>query len=165
MPARETLHAEGALRCEIIATPIGYLRVISAGGCLNEISPASSGEKPTVEKPCIFAEQLNEYFAGTRTVFDFDYALPDNTFAQSVMRALAAVPYGSTVSYGQLAIMAGYSAGAARAVGTVMRTNRIPIVIPCHRVIRSGGDLGQYSLYGAPAKKWLLEMECRLFCQ
>ena len=159
MPVQETLHFEGALRCEIIATPIGNLRITTADNCLIEIVAASADEKVTGQKTSLIVQQLNEYFAGTRTVFNFEYKLPDHPFARSVMRALSQVPYGQTVSYGQLAVLAGYTPGASRAVGTVMRTNRIPLVIPCHRVIRSGGDLGQYSLYGAPAKKWLLDLE------
>ena len=159
MPVQKTLQTEEALRCEIIATPIGNLRITTADNCLIEIVAASAEEKVTGQKTSFIVQQLNEYFVGTRTVFNFEYKLPNNLFAQSVMRALSQVPYGQTVSYGQLAVLAGYNPGASRAAGTVMRTNRIPLVIPCHRVIRSGGDLGQYSLYGAPAKKWLLDLE------
>lgn len=69
------------------------------------------------------------------------------------------VKFGETVTYGELAKMAGNPKGA-RAVGMAMKTNPIPIIVPCHRVIKSGGDLGNYSSYnGVTTKKWLLQHE------
>jgi methylated-DNA-[protein]-cysteine S-methyltransferase len=61
-----------------------------------------------------------------------------------VLEAVAAIPRGEVRTYGEVALEVGHP-GAARAVGEVMRTNRIPVLIPCHRVVRSGGDVGQYS--------------------
>jgi len=78
-------------------------------------------------------------------------------FQRKVYAALRKVPAGTTVTYGELARRAGFS-GAARAVGSAMRKNRLPIVIPCHRVIRGSGALGQYSA-GVPWKRMLLEFE------
>jgi methylated-DNA-[protein]-cysteine S-methyltransferase len=80
-------------------------------------------------------------------------------FQKRVLQVTQSLPYGSTVTYGQLAELAG-RAGAARAVGTTMACNRIPLIIPCHRVVASGGKLGGYSApQGVALKKRLLEME------
>ena len=78
-------------------------------------------------------------------------------FQLKVYAALREVPAGKTVTYGELAKRAGYP-GAARAVGTAMKKNRLPIVIPCHRVVPASGGLGEYSA-GVKWKRWLLEHE------
>ncbi len=78
-------------------------------------------------------------------------------FEKKVYRALRKVPTGKVISYGELAERAGYP-GAARAVGSAMRKNRLPIVIPCHRVIPATGGIGEYSA-GKQWKRWLLEYE------
>jgi len=78
-------------------------------------------------------------------------------FRGEVLEALEAVEFGGTVSYGELAALAGRPR-AARAVGTAMSTNPIPILVPCHRVLRAGGDIGEYG-GGIEAKVWLLAME------
>lgn len=102
--------------------------------------------------------QLREYFGGSRQQFDvaMDWRL-SHGFYRRVLDALAAVGYGETVSYGELALMAD-APGAARAVGTAMSTNPIPVIVPCHRVVRSDGSVGQYG-GGAHMKTWLLEHE------
>jgi methylated-DNA-[protein]-cysteine S-methyltransferase len=80
-------------------------------------------------------------------------------FQRKVLDACRAIPPGETLSYAELAVIAG-APGAARAVGNVMRTNRIPLVIPCHRVVGSGGSLGGYSAPdGLAMKRKLLERE------
>ena len=89
------------------------------------------------------AGQLEEYFAGNRRVFELPLDLDVSEFAGRVLSALARVPYGETTSYGELAGAAG-APRAARAVGTVMSQNPLPIVLPCHRVIASDGTLGGY---------------------
>lgn len=102
--------------------------------------------------------ELDEYFAGRRRVFDLPLdlrALPPFTVA--VLRELARVPYGETTTYGALAEHVGRPR-AARAVGTVMNRNRIPIVLPCHRVVGSSGDLVGYA-GGLDRKVRLLELE------
>jgi methylated-DNA-[protein]-cysteine S-methyltransferase len=89
--------------------------------------------------------ELDEYFEGRRQAFDLALdlrALPP--FTVSVLRELARVPYGETTTYGTLAARVGRPR-AARAVGTVMNRNRIPIVLPCHRVVGSTGDLVGYA--------------------
>jgi methylated-DNA-[protein]-cysteine S-methyltransferase len=91
-----------------------------------------------------------------------DVAVDDShltPFERSVAKACRAIPYGQTLSYGQLAAKVG-RAGAARAVGRVMATNRYPLVVPCHRVLASGGGLGGYSApQGLNMKRKLLAME------
>ncbi|WP_420435947.1 methylated-DNA--[protein]-cysteine S-methyltransferase [Candidatus Poriferisocius sp.] len=102
--------------------------------------------------------QLREYFEGGRQRFDLtvDWRL-SHGFYRRVLDALMTVDYGTTVSYGELARMAG-SSRAARAVGTAMSTNPIPLVVPCHRVVRSDGLVGEYG--GHPdVKAWLIEHE------
>jgi methylated-DNA-[protein]-cysteine S-methyltransferase len=102
--------------------------------------------------------ELDEYFAGHRRAFDLSLdlrALP--SFTTSVLRELARVPYGETTTYGALASRVGHPR-AARAVGTVMNRNRIPIVLPCHRVVGASGDLVGYA-GGLERKTALLELE------
>lgn len=102
--------------------------------------------------------ELDEYFAGRRRSFDLALdlrALPP--FTVTVLRELARVPYGETTTYGDLAARVGRPR-AARAVGTVMNRNRIPIVLPCHRVVGSTGSLVGYA-GGLDRKEMLLELE------
>ncbi len=102
--------------------------------------------------------ELDEYFAGKRRSFDLQLdlrALPP--FTLEVLDQLARVPYGETTTYGALAQRIGRPR-AARAVGTVMNRNRIPIVLPCHRVVGSSGDLTGYA-GGLDRKITLLELE------
>ena len=104
------------------------------------------------------AGQLREYFEGRRRRFDLalDWRL-SRGFYRRVLGALMDVGYATTVSYGELACMAG-SPGAARAVGTAMSSNPIPLVVPCHRVVRGDGSVGEYG--GRPdVKAWLIDHE------
>lgn len=102
--------------------------------------------------------QLDEYFEGRRQRFELplDHSL-SHGFRLKVLHELSQVPYGHVVSYRELAVRAG-SPRASRAVGTTMATNPIPIVQPCHRVLRSGGALGGYG-GGLDTKRWLLRLE------
>ncbi|HTK89593.1 MAG TPA: methylated-DNA--[protein]-cysteine S-methyltransferase [Verrucomicrobiae bacterium] len=109
-----------------------------------------------------FAEtirQLREYFAGKRDAFDLPLAPEGTEFQQEVWRAVAAIPYGETRSYGEIARQIG-KADAVRAVGAANGQNPLPIVIPCHRVIGSDGRLTGYG-GGLPLKKRLLALESR----
>jgi len=102
--------------------------------------------------------ELDEYFSGRRRGFDLTLDLRGlPAFTVSVLRRLARVPYGKTTTYGALAARAGHPR-AARAVGTVMNRNRIPIVLPCHRVVGASGDLVGYA-GGLDRKVKLLELE------
>ena len=102
--------------------------------------------------------ELDDYFVGRRTAFDLALdlrGLPD--FTLRVLRELAKVPYGQTATYGELAERAG-NPRASRAVGTVMNRNRIPIVLPCHRIVGSSGELVGYG-GGLDRKERLLRLE------
>ncbi|MCU0268734.1 MAG: methylated-DNA--[protein]-cysteine S-methyltransferase [Acidimicrobiales bacterium] len=105
--------------------------------------------------------QLDEYFAGRRRRFEVpvDWTLVAG-FRREVLQVLSAeVPYGATATYGELARRVG-NPRASRAVGSAMATNPLPIVVPCHRVLRAGGSLGNYSgRGGADTKRWLLGFE------
>jgi methylated-DNA-[protein]-cysteine S-methyltransferase len=105
------------------------------------------------------ATELEEYFAGDRRAFDFplDWQLSSG-FRNTVLHHLAVdIGYGQTASYGTVARLAG-SPKAVRAVGTACATNPLPVVVPCHRVVRSDGSIGSY-LGGIDAKRTLLTLE------
>jgi AraC family transcriptional regulator of adaptative response/methylated-DNA-[protein]-cysteine methyltransferase len=104
-------------------------------------------------------DELGRYFAGTLTTFTTPLAVRGTPFEERVWRELVAIPYGETLSYAQLAARAG-SSGGQRAVGRANGMNRIAIVIPCHRVVNSDGQLGGYG-GGLWRKHWLLAMERR----
>lgn len=98
------------------------------------------------------------YFDGRLREFNIPVDLRDRTeFQQRVLEACQMVPYGQTLTYGQLALRAGYP-GAARAVGQVMAANQVAIVVPCHRIVGRRGMLTGYG-YGLDLKRRLLEME------
>ena len=101
--------------------------------------------------------ELDEYFEGKRRSFDLALDLRVQPFNADVLRELALVPYGETATYGTLAARVGRPK-AARAVGTVMNRNTIPIVLPCHRVVGSTGSLVGYA-GGLHVKRALLTLE------
>ncbi len=103
-------------------------------------------------------DELERYFAGGLTKFTMELAPEGTPFQLAVWAALCTVPYGITVTYGELAQRAGYPA-ASRAVGTAMGQNPIAIVQPCHRVLPASGKLGNYSMGGPANKEWLLLLE------
>ncbi len=104
--------------------------------------------------------QLDEYFAGRRRVFELpiDWSL-EHGFTERVLRATARIPLGEVASYGDVAARAG-SPRAVRAAGNALGSNTKPIVVPCHRVVRSGGALGGYT-GGVERKRFLLGLEGR----
>jgi methylated-DNA-[protein]-cysteine S-methyltransferase len=106
------------------------------------------------------ARELDEYFAGSRRRFDvpLDWRLSAG-FRAAVLHRLPDIGYGQTATYGAVAALAG-SPRAVRAVGTACATNPLPIVVPCHRVVRSDGGMGGY-LGGPEAKRTLLSLEAR----
>lgn len=148
----------------LAATSRGLVRVAFANedrdGVLLALSERISPrvlEAPTRLDP--IARQLDEYFAGTRHHFDvaLDWSL-SHGFRRTVLEHLNTdISYGATASYAALAQLAG-SSKAVRAVGTACATNPIPIVVPCHRVIRSDGAVGAYR-GGSVAKRVLLDLE------
>jgi methylated-DNA-[protein]-cysteine S-methyltransferase len=106
------------------------------------------------------ARELDEYFAGKRQTFDLPLD-PGATgeFRRAVQQLLPTIGYGHTVSYTELATLAGRPT-AVRAAASACATNPLPVVVPCHRVLRSDGGLGGY-LGGLPAKRALLDLEAR----
>jgi methylated-DNA-[protein]-cysteine S-methyltransferase len=155
-----------------VDTPIGPLLlagtdagVVKIGFGVDEgaLEELAAGVSPrVVEAPARLDDarrQLDDYFAGRRRVFDLrlDWRLARGFRRTVLERLFAEVPFGATVSYLDLAARAG-NPRASRAVGTAMATNPLPIVVPCHRVLRTGGALGGYG-GGLDAKRRLLALE------
>jgi len=115
---------------------------------------SKEGKGPIVDK--LFAH-LDEYFAGSRREFDVPIKMFGTTFQMAVWAGLLQIPYGKTVSYGQLAAMIG-KPKSARAVGGANHVNPISIIVPCHRVIGADGSLTGYG-GGLEMKEYLLKLE------
>ena len=111
----------------------------------------------------VVLKQLKEFFKGLRRDFNLNLCNDSlSDFAIKVHQELMKVSLGTVVSYGELASKAG-SPGAARAVGSVMAANPFPLIVPCHRVLKADGKVGQYSgAHGGATKTWLLDFENRL---
>ena len=153
-------------RFHTIDSPIGELLLTSDGRSLTRIHMLPRGaalHRPAAHwrrDPAALDDaelQLREYFAGRRTEFDLPLAPEGTPFQRRVWEALREIPYGTTVSYGELARRVGHPDGA-RAVGAANGRNPIAIVIPCHRVIGAGGALVGYG-GGLDRKRVLLELE------
>jgi methylated-DNA-[protein]-cysteine S-methyltransferase len=150
-------------------SPIGALEIRSIGNAISHVLFVNTHktktineeelvfDKPTspVIKKCV--EQLEEYFNGKRLVFDLAMEQTGTSFQQKVWEALCGIPCGRTISYLELSKRIG-DTKAVRAVGTANGSNNICIIVPCHRVIGSNGDLVGYGgdLW---RKKWLLAHE------
>lgn len=151
------------INCEIRTTPIGDVAIATDDEAVLWLMMTSDyvpSDKVAMKSTNLTDEafrQLDEYLEGKRKVFDVPVKVQGTDFQVKVWEALKTIPFGHTISYGELAEKAGYP-GAARAVGGAMRDNRIPIFIPCHRVITSDGKLGGYSC-GLEVKKKLLQIE------
>jgi methylated-DNA-[protein]-cysteine S-methyltransferase len=149
----------------VMVSPIGPLTLVAEDGALAGLYMQNHRHRPAVETfgerdgPALRASaaQLEEYFAGRRTEFDLPLALHGTPFQHSVWSALREIPYGETVSYGRLAERIGRPT-AIRAVGLANGKNPISIVVPCHRVVGSGGDLTGYG-GGLARKRHLLDFE------
>ncbi|MEV6195520.1 methylated-DNA--[protein]-cysteine S-methyltransferase [Streptomyces sp. NPDC051920] len=113
------------------------------------------------EDPAAFREiiaQLGSYFDGRLTAFDIECVSSGSDFQRRVWKALETIPYGTTVSYGEVAALIGASRAAVRAVGTAIGANPLLIVRPCHRVIGASGALTGYA-GGLERKRQLLDLE------
>ncbi len=121
------------------------------------LPPLPSGSVPDRKPFTSVIDQLSEYFSGQRTKFEVPLAPVGTPFQLAVWEALRSIPYGTTTSYGQLARSVN-SPGASRAVGAANGRNPISIIVPCHRVIGSSGDLTGYG-GGLPRKRQLLDLE------
>ncbi|MET9897133.1 methylated-DNA--[protein]-cysteine S-methyltransferase [Streptomyces sp. NPDC006446] len=102
--------------------------------------------------------QLRSYFDGRLTAFDIEYVTRGSDFQRRVWKALEAIPYGTTLSYGEIAARIGASRAAVRAVGTAIGANPLLVVRPCHRVIGASGALTGYAA-GLERKRQLLDLE------
>lgn len=141
----------------VISTPMGPLTLFAEENCLAALVFGDYGgydHLPLFEGT---RRQLEEYFAGTRQNFDLPLNPSGTAFQRRVWRALLDIPYGTALSYRELARRADCPKGY-RAVGQANGKNPIPILIPCHRVIGADGTLGGYSA-GLDRKRFLLELE------
>lgn len=148
----------------VAATPRGLIRIAYDGDRRAEevVDELATRISPRVlEAPAELDDirrELDEYFAGKRTSFDvpIDWRLHVG-FGRRVLQATARIPYGHVLSYAEVAAKAGSPRGH-RAAGNALGSNRIPIVVPCHRIVRAGGGLGGYT-GGLERKKYLLGLE------
>jgi methylated-DNA-[protein]-cysteine S-methyltransferase len=147
-----------------VSTPIGPLALDADddGICLLSLDgnpPLVSSAQSRAARAHLTdaAHQLGEYFDGRRTSFDLPLAMRGTPFQLRVWAALEHIPFGETISYGELARRVG-APGAARAVGLANGRNPVPIVVPCHRVIGADGTLTGYG-GGLDRKRWLLAHE------
>ncbi len=148
-----------------ISTPLGELTLVAEHGTLSGVyfpghwtrpDPASFGER--ADHGFEEAErQFNEYLAGERTSFDLPTVADGSEFRRRVWERLERIPYGSTVTYGELAAELG-SPTLARKVGGAVAHNPLSIIVPCHRVLGKGGRLTGYA-GGLERKRLLLELE------
>jgi methylated-DNA-[protein]-cysteine S-methyltransferase len=148
-----------------LETPIGELLLAGTDTALSMIGFPKGSMRRDPEPDWIYKEkpfeaasrQLLEYFAGERKDFDLQLALDGTEFQLSVLEELQTIPYGATTSYGDIAKRIGRPK-AVRAVGAANGRNPIPIVVPCHRVIGSHGDLTGFG-GGLDTKEALLRLE------
>lgn len=145
-----------------ISSPIGEMVLTSNGSTLNGLmleSPPPEGAMLDREKLKPFVEEIKEYLAGERRAFSFRVDQPGTDFQKRVWKELMRIPFGETISYGELARRIGQP-NASRAVGSANGKNQIAVVVPCHRVIASGGKIGGYG-GGLWRKEWLLDLESK----
>ena len=152
-------------------TPIGTMRIVGDDTQIDQVNLPKEASNPPdpVWRRCydslpapirLAKQQLQEYFAGARSTFDVPLALnPGTPFRRRVWRELQRIPYGETISYGELARRIGQPT-ASRAVGGANHHNPIAIIVPCHRVIGTDGTLVGYG-GGLPTKERLLAHEQR----
>ena len=155
------------VRYDLIDSPVGELFAASTPRGLCRISYTPAGQDEVVARlfgPRVLRapldevrRELDEYFDGRRRSFDLALDLRVAPFHEAVLHELARVPYGHTDTYGHLAALVGRPR-AARAVGTVMNRNPIPIVLPCHRIVGANGALTGYA-GGLERKQHLLRLE------
>ncbi len=142
--------------------PLGRLLLVASDEGLRTVSwnqepPSICVKSPRHPVLAQAKKQLTEYFAGRRTEFDLPLALKGTPFQLKAWAALKRIPYGKTISYQEQARSLG-GPNFARAAGTANRSNPIPIIVPCHRVVGKNGELTGY-FYGVGAKRFLLDLE------
>lgn len=155
------------IRYRPIPTPLGPLFATAVGGSLTGLYFEGGRHAPPISPSWVedkqhralaeCARQLADYFSGRRRDFDLPMAPSGTPFQVRVWREIARIPYGETISYAELARRAG-APGSARAAGAATGRNPLSIVVPCHRVVASGGALTGYA-GGLERKARLLEIE------
>lgn len=172
----ERAAAEGAAKIAYatVDTPVGSASIAATSRGLVSVglpnravedflAELADGVSPRiVEAPATLdtaRRELEEYFTGERQAFDLplDWQLVPGGFYRKVLRATSRLPFGITATYSEIAAKAG-NPRAHRAAGTALGSNPLPIVVPCHRIVRTGGDPGNYG-GGPELKKWLLTLE------
>lgn len=142
----------------VMETPAGPLLLVERGGELAEARFAKPGDSADDDSVLLrrTKNQVEEYFSGRRHHFDLPLAPAATLFQDKVRRAMLAIPYGQTRSYGELAHSAG---GAPRAIGQACGANPLPIFVPCHRVVAANGLGGYSGGAGLVTKQLLLTLE------
>ncbi|PJI08741.1 MULTISPECIES: methylated-DNA--[protein]-cysteine S-methyltransferase [Clostridium] len=140
-------------------SPIGNLELKAFKGKLCEMNFIEDEVKISSNNALLqlALKELDEYFKGKRKEFDLELLMSGSEFQKKVWGELMKIPYGSTVSYGEIAEAIG-NKNASRAVGNANNKNKIPIIIPCHRVIGKSGKLVGYA-GGIWRKQWLIDHE------
>jgi methylated-DNA-[protein]-cysteine S-methyltransferase len=148
----------------VAATPRGIVRLALPNHERDDVLAEIAAEiSPRIlEHPAALDEarrELEQYFEGRRRRFELslDWRLSSPGFRRKVLRATARIPYGETTTYGEMALAAG-SPNAYRAAGSALGSNPIPLIVPCHRVLLSGGAVGNYG-GGPEMKEFLLRLE------
>jgi methylated-DNA-[protein]-cysteine S-methyltransferase len=141
-------------------TPIGAVGLVAGERGLRRVAFDGERVQPEGDSPVLreAVRQLESYFAGELLEFDLPLDLGGTEFQRSCWLALATIPYGRTVSYGEQARRLGLGPASARAVGAANGQNPLPIVLPCHRVIGANGSLTGFG-GGLDTKRFLLELE------
>lgn len=143
----------------VFDSPVGKIKIIEEDNIVIEIRFVKDEKNisPNTEILKLVKKELEEYFTGKRKVFTFPIKLEGRDFSLKVYKALMEIPYGETCSYKDIAIKIG-NENSQRAVGGANNKNKLPIVIPCHRVIGRNGKLVGYA-EGLEIKQKLLELE------
>lgn len=143
-----------------VETPIGTLGLVATDAGLQRVLWSARGLELDGGSPALdqAAAQLDAYFSGELTAFDLPLDLHGTEFQRRCWLALATIPYGQTVSYGEQARRLGLGPEAARAVGAANGQNPLPVVLPCHRVVGADGSLTGFG-GGLHLKRFLLEHE------
>jgi methylated-DNA-[protein]-cysteine S-methyltransferase len=144
----------------VVDTPTGPLALVASDSALQNVWFDGARVRPEGSSPVLdeAARQLEAYFDGELLDFDLPLELHGTEFQRECWLALATIPYGQTVSYGEQARRLGLGSDKARAVGAANGSNPLPIVLPCHRVIGADGSLTGFG-GGLHVKRFLLELE------
>ncbi len=143
-------------------TPLGVFTAIYEDGIIRRVlfpDEFPGADIAVTDASLPFAAQIEEYFAGKRKTFDLPILLPGTEFRRNVYKATIDIPYGHVAAYSDVALAAGYPL-AMRAVGSAMKANPLPLLIPCHRVVHKSEKKRAYR-GGFEIKCYLLNMESR----